>query len=61
MGPLPDTVLTFWRMAWDTGSNSFIMVTLVEEGGKVKCEPYWPQVRRRQSPLPVLFRYGVLT
>jgi protein tyrosine phosphatase len=44
MGPLPDTLLTFWRMAWDTGSNSFVMVTLVEEGGKVKCEPYWPQV-----------------
>ncbi|RCN46094.1 Protein-tyrosine phosphatase [Ancylostoma caninum] len=41
-GPLPETIIDFWRMVWMEKVSHIIMLCGVKEGGKVKCEQYWP-------------------
>ncbi|XP_047664641.1 receptor-type tyrosine-protein phosphatase H isoform X2 [Tachysurus fulvidraco] len=41
-GPLPSTVNDFWRMVWEQKSSAIVMLTNCTEGGKIKCEHYWP-------------------
>nr|XP_057908268.1 tyrosine-protein phosphatase non-receptor type 13 isoform X4 [Doryrhamphus excisus] len=41
-GPLPTTMGDFWQMVWEQKSNVVAMMTQEIEGGKVKCQRYWP-------------------
>ena len=42
-GPLPKTVVDFWRMVWQERSQSIVMVTNLVEGNRIKCHKYWPE------------------
>lgn len=41
-GPLPSTVPDFWQMVWEQNSTLIAMMTQEVEGGKIKCQRYWP-------------------
>ncbi|XP_072044699.1 receptor-type tyrosine-protein phosphatase kappa-like [Amphiura filiformis] len=41
-GPNSTTVKDYWRMIWQERTETIIMVTGLVEGGKAKCEKYWP-------------------
>ena len=42
VGPVPSTVIDFWRMVWQEKPSAIVMLTNLEEGNKIKCEQYWP-------------------
>ncbi|XP_062248147.1 tyrosine-protein phosphatase non-receptor type 22 isoform X2 [Platichthys flesus] len=42
-GPLPHTVLDFFRMLWEYNIQVVVMACREFEMGKKKCERYWPQ------------------
>ena len=43
LGPLPNTLVDFWRMVWQEKVRTIAMVTNVIEGKTKKCEQYWPE------------------
>ncbi|XP_073493242.1 tyrosine-protein phosphatase non-receptor type 13 isoform X5 [Phyllobates terribilis] len=46
-GPLPSTVADFWQMVWEQNSTVIAMMTQEMEGGKIKCQRYWPEELHR--------------
>ncbi|XP_038647680.1 tyrosine-protein phosphatase non-receptor type 13 isoform X9 [Scyliorhinus canicula] len=44
-GPLPQTQADFWQMVWEQECNIIAMMTLEVEGGKIKCQRYWPELQ----------------
>jgi len=42
--PLPASFGHFWQMIWEQSSSVIIMLTRLEERGKIKGEQYWPEI-----------------
>ena len=42
VGPLPRTLVDFWRMIWQERPPVIVMLTNLKEGKKIKCQKYWP-------------------
>ncbi|NXY51402.1 PTN22 phosphatase, partial [Ceuthmochares aereus] len=42
-GPLPTTVIDFWRMIWEYKVLVLVMACMEFEMGKKKCERYWAE------------------
>ncbi|XP_033115932.1 tyrosine-protein phosphatase non-receptor type 21-like isoform X2 [Anneissia japonica] len=40
--PMENTVKDWWRMIWEQEVQVIVMLTALEEEGKPKCHPYWP-------------------
>ena len=51
-----NTVDEFWAMVWQQRSKLICMVTSLTEGGRVKCDRYWPEVEGNEL---VYGGYGV--
>ena len=41
-GPLPHTMIDFWRMVWQEQVTLIIMLCNTIEGHRVRCQQYWP-------------------
>ncbi len=41
-GPLPRTLVDFWRLIWQERPPIIVMVTNLKESNKSKCQQYWP-------------------
>ncbi|XP_054421044.1 tyrosine-protein phosphatase non-receptor type 22 isoform X2 [Pteronotus mesoamericanus] len=50
-GPLPATVLDFWRMTWEYRVQIIVMACMEFEMGKKKCERYWAEPGETQLHL----------
>ncbi|XP_006163206.1 tyrosine-protein phosphatase non-receptor type 18 [Tupaia chinensis] len=42
-GPLPHTLLDFWRLVWEYGVKVIMMACRETENGRKKCERYWAE------------------
>ncbi|XP_049646272.1 tyrosine-protein phosphatase non-receptor type 18 [Suncus etruscus] len=49
-GPLPHTLMDFWRLVWEFGVKVILMACREVENGRNKCECYWAQA---QKPLQI--------
>lgn len=48
-GPMRHTIDDFWRMIWETGAHTIIMLGREKEMGKTKVDRYWPQIPSSNS------------
>uniref|UniRef100_A0A0C9S1P6 protein-tyrosine-phosphatase n=1 Tax=Fopius arisanus TaxID=64838 RepID=A0A0C9S1P6_9HYME len=46
-GPKSNTLDDFWRMVWQERVQVICMLANVMEGGKKKCEKYWPDIEKK--------------
>ncbi|KAI9777726.1 MAG: hypothetical protein M1816_004605 [Peltula sp. TS41687] len=40
-GPMPTTFRDFWNVVWEQDVRLIVMLTAEQEGGQLKCHPYW--------------------
>ncbi|XP_064386166.1 uncharacterized protein LOC135334779 [Halichondria panicea] len=47
-GPLPGTLVDFWRLMWQERPPIIVMLTNLMENNKIKCQQYWPESGKKQ-------------
>ncbi|XP_061194965.1 receptor-type tyrosine-protein phosphatase gamma-like [Saccostrea echinata] len=52
-GPKQNTLVDFWTMIWQENVSSIVMLTNLQEGTKIKCTQYWPDVNKKIDYGPV--------
>ena len=60
-GPVPDSVPDFWRMVWEQNSATIVMVTNLEERGRVRSELFYLAIDIMRSFSPLMLRLEVTT
>ncbi|PVD24665.1 hypothetical protein C0Q70_15150 [Pomacea canaliculata] len=48
-GPRANTIADLWWMVWQENTKQIIMLSNLIEGGRNKCEEYWPQVGTKKT------------
>ena len=43
-GPLPHTVVDFWRLVLQEKPTAIVMLCNIVESHRVKCQQYWPEL-----------------
>lgn len=56
-GPLPNTLVDFWRMVWMQNVHLIVMLTNLVERGLEKCHLYWPEFEQTQEIGPFRIHY----
>ncbi|KAF8560494.1 hypothetical protein P879_08433, partial [Paragonimus westermani] len=51
-GPMPNTVVDFWRMVWHSHAPAIVMITKLVEKQEAKCELYLPNSSTDYSVMP---------
>ncbi|XP_041357631.1 receptor-type tyrosine-protein phosphatase epsilon-like [Gigantopelta aegis] len=51
--PKDITLLDFWRMIWQEGCHTIVILTNLVEKGKEKCFQYWPETMREYGDIKV--------
>ena len=55
IGPIPKTVVDFWRLIWQERPPIIVMVANVKEGNRTKCQQYWPESGKKDfGPFQVI-------
>ncbi|XP_062597463.1 receptor-type tyrosine-protein phosphatase epsilon-like isoform X1 [Saccostrea cucullata] len=48
-GPKQNTLVDFWTMIWQENVSSIVMLTNLQEGTKMKCSQYWPDISKKNN------------
>lgn len=54
-GPMANTVSDFWRMIYEHKVSVVVMLTGIEEQGKIKCAQYWSEDEGKDFPVSNLY------
>ncbi|KAG7487604.1 hypothetical protein MATL_G00025170 [Megalops atlanticus] len=52
-GPLPDTIVDFWKMIFQKKVKTVVMLSECMEGGKEFCSPYWGDEKKQFEDIEV--------
>lgn len=54
-GPMVNTLSDFWRMIYEHKVSVIVMLTGIEEQGKIKCAQYWSEEEGEEFPVSSLY------
>lgn len=60
-GPLDNTITDFWRMIYEHKVSVVVMLTGIEEQGKIKCSQYWSDVEGQPFLVSNLYAVTLLS
>ncbi|KAI6653367.1 Tyrosine-protein phosphatase non-receptor type 7-like [Oopsacas minuta] len=58
-GPLPSTIVDFWRMVWENDVSAVVMTCLLFERKRIRCARYWPDTQQRPTEIYGHFKVSI--